>query len=170
MTLSSFTTLSLTQSPIVTFNIRAPSRTLDALKHTRHFLIHVLSATKRGANVADAFTKGAGADAFKSVHFRHDQAHVKQRLAEKQRGEEQTVLPVIISSGVMRVLRCEVLGGREGEQEGFVKAGDHVLVLAKVHQILPRAHPRIPYNGGERCAALSYAYGKYRRLGSATLW
>lgn len=176
MTLSSFTTLTLTPSPIITFNIRAPSRTLEALKSTRHFLIHVLAATQSGANVAQAFTKGKGADAFKSLHFRTDQEHVKIGRKQKKRGEEQIVLPLIMSTGIIRVLKCQVLpalghGGPGGpgkygdNEEGFVKVGDHELVLAKVHSILPRAYPRLPSKGNEVWPeALSYAHGKYRRI------
>jgi hypothetical protein len=181
MTLSSFTTLTLTPSPIITFNIRAPSRTLDALRSTRHFLIHVLAATQSGVNVAEAFTKGKGADAFKSLHFRTDQEHVKIGRKQKNRGEEQIVLPLIMSTGIIRVLKCQVLpaighGGPKGpgkdgdNEEGFVKVGDHELVLAKVHSILPRAYPRLPWKGDEVWPeALSYAHGKYRRIGSTQL-
>jgi flavin reductase (DIM6/NTAB) family NADH-FMN oxidoreductase RutF len=167
MTLSSFTTLTLTPSPIITFNIRAPSRTLDALKHCRHFLIHVLAATQSGVNVAEAFTKGNGAAAFKSIHFRTDQEHVKMSQKKKQRGDEQIVLPLVMSTGIIRVLKCQVLPVKEGEQEGFVKVGDHVLVLAKVHSILPRSYPRLPDDGEDQWPqGLSYAHGKYRRMGS----
>jgi hypothetical protein len=172
MTLSSFTTLTLTPSPIITFNIRAPSRTLEALKYSRHFLVHVLAATQSGVNVAEAFTKGKGADAFKSVHFRTDQEHVKMSQKKKKRGDEQLVLPLVMSTGIIRVLKCQVLPVKGGEnEEGFVKVGDHELVLAKVHSILPRAYPRLPYKGDEEWPqGLSYAHGKYRRMGSTQMY
>jgi flavin reductase (DIM6/NTAB) family NADH-FMN oxidoreductase RutF len=172
MTLSSFTTLTLTPSPIITFNIRAPSRTLDALKHSRHFLIHVLAATQSGVNVAEAFTKGKGADAFKSIHFRTDQEHVKISQKKKKRGVEQLVLPLVMSTGIIRVLKCQVLPVKRGDnEEGFVKVGDHELVLAKVHSILPRAYPRLPYRGQDQWPeGLSYAHGKYRRMGSTRMF
>ncbi|KAA8568839.1 hypothetical protein EYC84_007819 [Monilinia fructicola] len=72
MTLSSFTTLTLSPDPIITFNIKRPSRTLDALKATQHpdtialvpsererrFHIHILQCNPAGAKIANHFSRG----------------------------------------------------------------------------------------------------------------
>jgi hypothetical protein len=116
--------------------------------------------------------EGTGAEAFKTDVPRCSQVHVKQEY-EKERGNEQPILPLILSRGLLSVLRCQVLGGREGEQDGFVKVENHVLVLRKVHQILPRSDSRLlgtDEDGSvEGLEALSYAHWKYKRIRSTRL-
>ena len=97
---------------------------------------------------------------------------MKMSQKKKKRGDEQLVLPLVMSSGIIRVLKCQVLPVKKGEnEEGFVKVGDHELVLAKVHSILPRSYPRLPDNGEDQWPeGLSYAHGKYRRMGSTRMF
>ncbi|KAG7055761.1 flavin reductase like domain-containing protein, partial [Colletotrichum scovillei] len=63
MTMSSFVSLSMEPVPLVTFNVRTPSRTLDAIHESGGvFNVHVLAEGGEGARVADLFTRGnAGA-------------------------------------------------------------------------------------------------------------
>ncbi|KAF8852766.1 hypothetical protein BDZ45DRAFT_97368 [Acephala macrosclerotiorum] len=231
MTLSSFTTLTLTPYPIIQFNIKAPSRTLDALMETRHFLVHILEATKAGAKVAAAFTKGnatgpnaAGSpfvdpEAFKvkptKVEFRKwitekDGTYIrpnywklkaeeeriqwvpnssgtirrpprfvpvnaargkevpfdgfpiadKIRAIEEERGAS-VMLPRLVSDGVLRTLHCKVLdkGQRGGRGDGFVKVGDHVMVLAQVHNIIGSTPVEEISHKNQK--ALAYAHGNF---------
>ena len=80
-------------------------------------------------------------------------------------------LPRLRAEGVVRVLRCEVLGdgnrgdnGEDGGVGGLVSVGDHVLVLGKVDEILgDRKGERIGNWEGKH--GLCYADGKYRRIG-----
>ena len=126
MTVSSFTTLTLTPSPIVTFNVRKPSQTLTAISRSKQFLIHILSATESGANVADAFTKGngSGSDVFSNPAF--------SVLVKTTDGTvEDLDPPLLAAEGITKVLRCELL-----EEKGLIEVGDHVLVLGKVLGII----------------------------------
>jgi flavin reductase (DIM6/NTAB) family NADH-FMN oxidoreductase RutF len=164
MTLSSFTTLTLTPSPIVTFNIRQPSRTLNAIKKSKHFLIHILSATASGARVADAFTKGNDADVFARDDCFRVQKEVLKENGSSYPGLE---LPRLEADGVLKVLRCEVLdaGLSKDRISGLVQVGDHVLLLAKVHEILEATKSSNEDEAKEASNGLFYADGRYRKVG-----
>lgn len=146
MTVSSFTTLTLTPIPIVTFNIRKPSTTLEAIRASGTFHVHILSATVSGARVADAFTKGNGPDVWKSPDF--------TVLKRAKAGLEP---PLLAAGGISRVLRCKVLE----EPKGLLDVGDHVLVLGKVLGIL------VPPGSENKDRALCYADREYKQLGHA---
>jgi flavin reductase (DIM6/NTAB) family NADH-FMN oxidoreductase RutF len=182
MTLSSFTSLSLSPEPIISFNIRTndstPSRTLSALQLSRHFLLHVLDDNIKGAQIADLFTKGG--DIFGGGAQENDKVFVVEGVVE---GE--AVLPLLKGRGVRKVLRCEVLpsgvsmqleqplwseikGARQELEEvthadgaGFIRVGDHVLVIARVLEIVGEEREDEPGSSG-----LSYMDGKYRRAGT----
>ncbi|KAL3419576.1 flavin reductase like domain-containing protein [Phlyctema vagabunda] len=142
MTLSSFTTLTLTPQPIVTFNIRRPSLTLSALMASKTFNIHILSATPSGAQLADAFTRGNnGRDPFADAIQTVQGLDVNESL-------------VLNAPGVLRVLKCCLL-----EDSGCVEVGDHGLVLGRVLDIVHGQAEEDEVHG------LCYADGRYRGVG-----
>ncbi|KFY72430.1 hypothetical protein V499_07437 [Pseudogymnoascus sp. VKM F-103] len=149
MTVSSFSTVTLTPTPIISFNIRRPSRTLDAIRQSRQFLIHVLSATEAGANVAHGFTKGNSTDVF-----------AKQQFAVWNVGSKYP-LPLLSSPGVTKVLRCKLRD--VGEGAGLIEVGDHVLVLADVESIIEPPPTKDAATLEDR--GLSYLDRAYREVG-----
>lgn len=58
MTVSSFNTVTLTPHPVVSFNVRRPSETLNALLASGRFLIHLLAPGPGPATLARDFSKG----------------------------------------------------------------------------------------------------------------
>jgi hypothetical protein len=56
VTVSSFCTVSLAPEPIISFNLRVPSRTWDAIEASKSLSISLLAASPEGAAVAHAFT------------------------------------------------------------------------------------------------------------------
>lgn len=148
MTVSSFTTLTLTPTPIITFNIRKPSRTLDAIRESRQFLVHILSATDEGAKTAHNFTQGNAKDAFAGVSY-----------AVWNAGSVAP-LPLLSSPGVTKVLRCKL---REEAPGGLVEVGDHVLVLADVESIIEP--PPTKHRAAMEDRGLSYLDRAYREVG-----
>lgn len=58
MTVSSFNTVTLTPEPVVSFNVRRPSETLNALVSSGRFLVHLLAPTRAAAALAREFSKG----------------------------------------------------------------------------------------------------------------
>ncbi|RCI13169.1 hypothetical protein L249_1159 [Ophiocordyceps polyrhachis-furcata BCC 54312] len=118
MTMSSLTCLSLSPTPLVTFNVATPSRTLDAMVGGGHFNLHILTGDAAGATVAKHFTRGN----------REDGGGVFEGLVGLN--VEGEGAPLLCGRGVLRVLKCRVL--KEGVAHGLVKVRDHVIVIGEV--------------------------------------
>lgn len=58
MTVSSFNTVTLTPHPVISFNVRRPSETLNALLASGRFLVHLLAPGPTTATLARDFSKG----------------------------------------------------------------------------------------------------------------
>ncbi|KAK1964388.1 flavin reductase like domain-containing protein [Colletotrichum sublineola] len=141
MTMSSFVSLSMEPAPLVTFNVRTPSRTLQAIQDDGGlFNIHVLAEGAEGARVAEWFTRGnaAGEGLFRELP---DGVEVC---------EEDGAAPVLEGKGVLYVLQCKALG------EGMVRVRDHVVVVGEVEGVL---------RGEGEGFGLVYADRRYRVLG-----
>lgn len=157
--MSSFTSLSLRPTPLVTFNIATPSRTLDAVSRSRRFNIHVLSGDVAGARVAEWFRKGNadGLGVFEAGKLR-DECGCEVVAAETS--EEEAAAPLLKGPGVLFALRCSLLDDEPAR--GLVRVRDHVIVLAEILDI-------IEGQGGKTDSSafgLAYADRLYRQLGS----
>lgn len=142
MTMSSFTSLTLAPTPLVTFNVRVPSRTLDAIAASGHFNIHVLAGDVSGAAVAAHFTRGnLGDDAFEQLDG------VRYQLDAQP--------PVLRGGGVLFALRCRLL--EDAAEGGLVKVRDHVIVVGEVVEMIP--------GEGKEEFGLVYADRRYRTVG-----
>jgi flavin reductase (DIM6/NTAB) family NADH-FMN oxidoreductase RutF len=58
MTVSSFNTVTLHPEPVVSFNVRRPSETLNALQSSGRFLVHLLTPSAATAKLARDFSRG----------------------------------------------------------------------------------------------------------------
>lgn len=100
------------------------------------FLAHVLAANNSGARIADAFARGDASVAFAKLvggGGGGDSDPVStQHNKEVQvfTGRATGGAPLVASSGVIKVLRCRPLPGKE------VQVGDHVVLVAEVLSIL----------------------------------
>jgi flavin reductase (DIM6/NTAB) family NADH-FMN oxidoreductase RutF len=144
MTMSSFTSLTLTPTPLVTFNVRTPSRTLDAIASSRQFNVHILVGDKRGKAVADHFTQG----------------NMDGKGLWGMKYEDDGTIngsPLLRDEGIMYVLRCRLF--EEGVEGGLPQVRDHVMVVGEVLEVV----------GGEGEESLefglAYADRKYREVG-----
>ncbi|KAK2039404.1 hypothetical protein LZ31DRAFT_531663 [Colletotrichum somersetense] len=145
MTMSSFVSLSMEPVPLVTFNVRTPSRTLQAIEDGGGgglFNIHVLAEGAEGARVAEWFTRGNAGGGGEGL-FRELPDGVGVC-------EEDGAAPVLDGKGVLYVLRCKALG------EGLVRVRDHVVVVGEVEEVL---------KGEGEGFGLVYADRQYRVLG-----
>lgn len=158
MTMSSFTSLALEPTPVVNFNIAAPSRTLDAISEGRTFNVHVLAADESGARAADWFARGnaEGAAVFEDMAAGSGCEPAPAPLG-KQEGPRGA--PMLRGRGVLYVLRCRLL---DEPWQGLVKVRDHVIVLGEVLEIV-EGHER----EREERFGLVYADRKYRQLGNS---
>lgn len=153
MTMSSFTSLSLSPTPLVTFNVATPSRTLDAIRSGAPsggrrrggtFNIHILAGDASGARVAENFTRGNAEGLF-------------ERLEGAKCLMDDGGAPRLDGAGVLCVLRC-VVAGDEAPGGGIVQVRDHVIVVGEVVDV-------VMGQGGKQ-AALSYTDRSYRGVGT----
>jgi flavin reductase (DIM6/NTAB) family NADH-FMN oxidoreductase RutF len=161
MTMSSFTSLALTPTPVVSFNIATPSRTFDAVEATRRFNVHILADDVSGARIADWLAKGnaGGKKVFEGLA-----EECECQVVEGTRADEP---PVLKGAGVLYVLRCRVL---DEPAQGLVKVRDHVIVLGEVMEILDSGVEGGESQGKRRHRheqfGLLYADRRYRQLGN----
>lgn len=147
VTVSSFNTVTLDTQPIVSFNIRVPSRTWDAISHSGKLSVHLLEASSRGAAVAHVFTKP------------YDRPEMGFEELRKMGLQVQ-----IDSSGQAPIVSDEqgaVLARFEADllPEKCMTVGDHVVVLAEVKNVASEVH------GGGDTDGLAYARRGYRARG-----
>ncbi|KAK7749938.1 hypothetical protein SLS53_000520 [Cytospora paraplurivora] len=176
MTMSSFTSLTLHPTPLVTFNIATPSRTLDAVSQARRFNIHVLSGDVAGGRVAEWFRRGnaEGLGIFDADRMRagcgcevaaadgdgddvgEGGAGLTSEAAAAAAAPPSP--PLLRGPGVLYALRCRLLDDEPAR--GLVRVRDHVLVLAEVVDIVEGEGRE-----GEEPFGLAYADRRYRQLG-----
>lgn len=126
MTVSSFNTVSLSPQPLVSLNVRLPSATYAALAHSRTFLAHILAASPEGARIADAFAKGNSGSSQAFAELAREARGSFKVFA----GSSMQWAPLLSGLGVLRVLRCIALPGKE------IVVGDHVVLVGQVVGIL----------------------------------
>jgi flavin reductase (DIM6/NTAB) family NADH-FMN oxidoreductase RutF len=161
MTMSSLTSLALSPTPLVTFNVATPSRTLDAMAASRAFNVHILTGDADGARLADHFTRGNMVDAFRGL----GELGCELVAADSSNAEAAGEPPMIRGSGVMYVLRCCLFNDGDGPPaaaRGLLRVRDHVIVVGQVNEILDVTGT--PF--GTDQFALAYADRRYRQLGN----
>ncbi|KHJ32178.1 putative flavin reductase family protein [Erysiphe necator] len=165
MTLSSVSTVTLQPEPIISFNIKKPSNTLEAIKYHGNFLIHFPSCSKAGAILADTFSRGG----------RYLQSDSHSRKEIRTSFERSTPISVINFDGqninlpallppiypINYMLKCEIYD----RVNGYIDIADHVIVVAKVHKIRCISKSSSSYkstsNIQERDSCLAYTNGTY---------
>lgn len=165
LTMSSFAPLSLSPSPVITFNIAVPSRTERVIARTRHFMIHVLSGDVHGARLADVFRAGNAqpANTLRALQSSGSQVFWPQKTPGLHEDHEQ---PFLRGAGVLYVLRCRLL---DEPLKGLVPVRDHVVVLGEILEILGGEADAVDSGGAPRFG-LIYGDRHYRQLGSAVLY
>jgi flavin reductase (DIM6/NTAB) family NADH-FMN oxidoreductase RutF len=149
MTMSSFTSLTLAPpSPLISFNVATPSRTLDAIAAAGRFNVHVLSGDARGAAVANHFTRG-NADLDGSVFDGLDGVVLSENGGRMP--------PLLEGEGVLYVLRCK-LAVEDAPSGGLVPVRDHVIVVGQIEEVMSGTSM-----DGE--FGLAYADRRYRKEG-----
>lgn len=165
MTVSSFSTVTLHPEPVVSFNVKRPSETLNALISSGRFLVHLLAPAKPTADLARDFSRG-----------NHNLSIVNGKgdfefVAHAQKANENE------SERPLPLLRRRKLGSRDIVDFPFVfecrllpqqmEVFDHTIVLGHVvDTILQRpldAEVRSQADSGELC--LTYANTKFWEMG-----
>ncbi|KAL1838155.1 hypothetical protein VTJ49DRAFT_2981 [Mycothermus thermophilus] len=183
MTMSSFTSLALSPTPLVSFNIAVPSRTLDAVAASKRFNVHVLADDASGARLADWFAGGnadpeTDSDLDSTVNVdatstgprgkmgvferlvKEGAVRVVNGLESSDSSAEAAAAPILEGDGVLYVLRCRLL--EDGPNGGLVSVRDHVIVLGEVLEIIEGVGAQTE---AEERFGLLYADRRYRQLG-----
>ncbi|KAG9192447.1 hypothetical protein G6011_11181 [Alternaria panax] len=139
---SSLTTVSL-DPPTVSFNIKEPSKTLDAIRAANGlFRVHFPAADRGGAKLVDLFSRGNHPDAYS---LRYKQLRLYQPRDRKHLDNPPSLAPQILGEYVRAAMECKVT-------HEFPVA-DHVILVAKVNSLEQKTSkdPAIMYiNGGFR--------------------
>jgi len=183
MTVSSFTTVTLTPTPYVSFNIRKPSSTYTAITEaasTGDFLMHILSASPAGAHIADTLARGNAAEGLQALRKTSTISNFATPAEDSPpspvastspsaahpnnsttRAKPSTVpLPLITGPGVLEVLHCRLTPSKQ------IDVGDHVVLIASVLRSLTTTMPN-PETLGLSYMMRAYQYQDGETLGPA---
>ncbi|KAK7192916.1 flavin reductase like domain-containing protein [Paraphaeosphaeria sporulosa] len=143
--ISSLTTVTL-DPPHVSFNVKTPSRTLDAIREAGgRFCVHFLDNSLLAAKVAHNFTEGNSLDTLR-------RRNVSFRFAYPTTNHERQP-PKLVAHCVVASMTCQL------EQEAAV--ADHVVAIASVKELDARSNPE---------PALFYHAGRFKRYDGGTLY
>lgn len=169
MTVSSFNTVTLYPEPVISFNVKRPSETLNALQASGRFLVHLLAPSAATAKLARDFSKGnanlhissgEGEFEFSSSGSATDEAGApappllrRRRLEESS--ESQTVdFPF--------VFECRLIPQK-------IEVQDHTIVLGTVVRVLEQPRPDRADSTGDGHSpedlCLTYADTRFWRMG-----
>jgi flavin reductase (DIM6/NTAB) family NADH-FMN oxidoreductase RutF len=148
VTVSSFCTVTLQPEPIISFNLRVPSRTWDAIKTSRDLQVSLLTASPEGAAAAHAFTLPY--ERPYEPFERLESLGASVRTLSGRHGRPHFVWDKAIYARV----NANLLSNQ------CICVGDHMIVVAKVN------HVRLNESSTHADAgALAYGMRGYRSLG-----
>jgi flavin reductase (DIM6/NTAB) family NADH-FMN oxidoreductase RutF len=152
MTVSSFNTVCLEPRVVVSFNVKQPSATLNAICASGQFTVHIIDSTEQGAAIAELFASGRGREVLKD-----DDGVVSSTTSPSEL--EQRLPHLLSDNTVMFTLQCEVL-------DQTVEVADHVIVLGAVltHRLPPHAGV-----WDRTSLGMCYVNRRYRRPGLVQL-
>lgn len=146
MTISSLTAVTLGPPSVMSFNIRTPSRTYDALKETKHLQLHIPAANTAGRTMSQAFARCHGEPL-----------------------NQTTITRYLEGPGVYIRFDCKLMPDKT------VEIGDHVVLFATVQHVhvnergrkTSEARSATPH-AREAPTSLLYAHRTY--MGAAALY
>ncbi|KAI6813317.1 hypothetical protein KC332_g6044 [Hortaea werneckii] len=164
VTVSSFTAVTLFPQPIVSFNLKVPSRTWDAIASSQWLTAHILSANADAATLTHAFTQPYPSPEHAFHVIRKLGVQISLPTTEPSRSPRLNHKEAVLAQVHARILPAKC-----------VQAGDHVIVVAEVKKvgIARREDERRPIEGGrekalarlgsEEVVGLTYAKKGYRK-------
>ncbi|KAI7651208.1 hypothetical protein KC318_g15880, partial [Hortaea werneckii] len=164
VTVSSFTAVTLFPQPIVSFNLKVPSRTWDAIASSQWLTAHILSANTDAATLTHAFTQPYPSPEHAFHVIRQLGVQISLPTNEPSRSPRLNHNEAVLAQVHARILPAKC-----------VQAGDHVIVVAEVKKvgIARREDERRPIEGGrekalarlgsEEVVGLTYAKKGYRK-------
>jgi flavin reductase (DIM6/NTAB) family NADH-FMN oxidoreductase RutF len=169
MTVSSFNTVTLCPEPIVSFNVKLPSETYNAIQSSCRFLVHLLAPNRATAQLAQKFSRGNWnilLDGYNGF-FRFQSPRNPGRQPSITEGEPPRL--VIQHANVGRdssgintpdfpfIFECQYL-------PQSVKVGNHVIVLGTVVDVFYQDPDSDPDNAPNNLC-LTYADTRFWKMG-----
>ncbi|KAF2121886.1 flavin reductase like domain-containing protein [Lophiotrema nucula] len=143
MAVSSFNTVTL-DPPTISFNVRQPSRTLDAIRADRGRLrVHIMLAAQEGATAASLFAGPNNTEAFRQ----------RLKTAPLLLSDTESAKPQELDASEAAALDCEL--------SAEFDVADHKIVVAKVTNATTSMCPR---------PSLQYVQGTYQTGSDASLF
>ncbi|KAK4553461.1 hypothetical protein LTR86_009518 [Recurvomyces mirabilis] len=160
VTVSSFTTVTIQPVPVVSFNLKLPSRTWDAVERSGRLCIHVMAATPEAAAITHVFTQKHDLPSYPFAELVHNGINVAVP-------SDDDISPPRIKSktgAVLARVECRVLMVKS------VFIGDHVVVFAEVHSVALPGEARDASRAEmlerlEEATGLAYAKRGFRGMG-----
>lgn len=162
VTVSSFNTVAMSP-PIVSFNLRVPSRSWDAIQSLRRMTIHLLSATPQGAAVAHAFTQPYEQPGEPFRRLRSLGVKFEMPVSAQHETDRHSPPRLSWDGAIIAQIDAKLL------EDKSVMIGDHIVVFAEVTWL---ALPNSTASDGEEKAAvdhvegLAYALRGFRGVGT----
>ncbi|KAF1810573.1 hypothetical protein P152DRAFT_460267 [Eremomyces bilateralis CBS 781.70] len=148
MTVSSFSTVTLDPVPIVTFNIRKPSLTLESIVrghlNRNSFFVHLLSHNHLAHDLATEFTKGNGEGKWMSVRGKYPVTVTPK-------------FPLVLQNdqAIPAIFECQLLPAK------CMEIHDHMIVVAQVSNVIVPPH-RVTGNEINSFKGIMYARKAFR--------
>lgn len=172
VTISSLTTVTLHPETVVSFNLKRPSRTWDAMLSSPTFNIHLLRATPAAAGLAHMFTQPHAnpSDILRQLTLRYGptSAHELDGQAPSGSNNKEAELvhkhhqrhcePVLAGPAILARLVAVL------DEKKSIQVGDHIIVVAKIKRIV-KIDPRAAVPSEEEEEGLAYANRGYRGIG-----
>ncbi|KAF1946489.1 hypothetical protein EJ02DRAFT_394187 [Clathrospora elynae] len=137
---SSLRTVTL-DPPTISFNIKEPSKTLDAIRAANGlFRVHFPGADRDGATIVELFCRGNHPDAY-SLRSKDLNLHIPER--EKNTSVTSSLAPQIWEDSILAAMECTVTHE--------LPVADHVILVARVdslEQKISKQSTIIYVNGG----------------------
>ena len=151
MTVSSINTVTLEPEPVISFNIRRPSRSHNAIFVSGGFNVQFLTASVAGRCLGEAFSKGNAIKGFQML----DRAGISWSYSSTGLNS-----PLIDGDGVLACVKCRLLANK------CVDIGDHTVIIATIDSISPgpkqMENESMVFSG---CPGLTYVMRDFRGLG-----
>ncbi|EFQ98648.1 hypothetical protein MGYG_01670 [Nannizzia gypsea CBS 118893] len=176
MTVSSFNTVTLNPKPVISFNVKVPSETYNAIRSSSRFLVHLLSPTEAMARLALEFSKG-----YENVAKRGDEQRTSFFRFSAPSDVEAS--PSFESGEPPRLV---INGGQPGEEletqlshfpfifecrclPQTTRVGDHVVVFGTVVNVFSDQAVNVDTVHAARELCLSYADTRFWEMGEVVV-
>lgn len=162
VTVSSFATITLQPKPVISFNLKLPSRTWDAISGSQRLAVHFLAATPKAAALTHAFTL---------PHERPEQPFAMVKAMGGGVFPRNAKLPTTLrlDGAIFAWMEATLMEAK------CVEVGDHVVVVAEVQAVhlinKTKGEPKLAEDEVrqrvEGTVGLAYAKRAYRGIGDA---